>query len=144
MSLLLNLLFEPDSYSNEYLLAKFGVDTKEILRTSPLKFAHLAEKSGKGSISNLSTQVRPGPLAPRGHAGGGGEAPAGLRGGGALSRARSAPARGAEGVGDRRVALRGGGSAARHRVRPRCAEPRSSPSGHAASQFLMRSAISRN
>ena len=28
-------------------------------RTSPLKFAHLAEKSGKGSISNLSTKVCP-------------------------------------------------------------------------------------
>ena len=28
-------------------------------RTSPVKFAHLAEKSGKGSISNLSTKVRP-------------------------------------------------------------------------------------
>ena len=26
-------------------------------RTSPVKFAHLAEKSGKGSISNLSTEV---------------------------------------------------------------------------------------
>ena len=26
-------------------------------RTSPVKFAHLAEKSGKGSISNLSTKV---------------------------------------------------------------------------------------
>ena len=26
-------------------------------RTSPLKFAHFAEKSGKGSISNLSTKV---------------------------------------------------------------------------------------
>ena len=26
-------------------------------RTSPAKFAHLAEKSGKGSISNLSTKV---------------------------------------------------------------------------------------
>ena len=26
-------------------------------RTSPIKFAHLAEKSGKGSISNLSTKV---------------------------------------------------------------------------------------
>ena len=25
-------------------------------RTSPIKFAHLAEKSGKGSISNLSTK----------------------------------------------------------------------------------------
>ena len=29
-------------------------------RTSPVKFAHFAEKSGKGSISNLSTKV-PGP-----------------------------------------------------------------------------------
>ena len=27
-------------------------------RTSPVKFAHLAEKSGKGSISNLSTKVK--------------------------------------------------------------------------------------
>ena len=27
-------------------------------RTSPVKFAHLAEKSGKGSISSLSTKVR--------------------------------------------------------------------------------------
>ena len=26
-------------------------------RTSPVKFAHLAEKSGKGSISSLSTKV---------------------------------------------------------------------------------------
>ena len=26
-------------------------------RTSPVKFAHMAEKSGKGSISNLSTKV---------------------------------------------------------------------------------------
>ena len=28
-------------------------------RTSPVKFAHLAEKLGKGSISNLSTKVFP-------------------------------------------------------------------------------------
>ena len=34
MSLLLNLLFETDSYSNEYLLAKLGVDTAE---NGPLK-----------------------------------------------------------------------------------------------------------
>ena len=33
-------------------------------RMSPVKFAHLAEKSGKGSISNLSTKVLPLPLAP--------------------------------------------------------------------------------
>ena len=29
-------------------------------RTSPIKFAHFAEKSGKGSISNLSTKVTTG------------------------------------------------------------------------------------
>ena len=29
LSLFLNLLFETDSYSNEYLLAKIGVDTAE-------------------------------------------------------------------------------------------------------------------
>ena len=28
-------------------------------RTNPIKFAHLAEESEKGSISNLSTKVRP-------------------------------------------------------------------------------------
>ena len=28
-------------------------------RTSPVKFAHLAEKSGKSSISNLSTKAEP-------------------------------------------------------------------------------------
>ena len=35
MSLFLNLLFETDSYSNEYLLAKVGVDTAE---NEPLEF----------------------------------------------------------------------------------------------------------
>ena len=34
MSLFLNLLFERDSYSNEYFVAKFGVDTAE---SGPLK-----------------------------------------------------------------------------------------------------------
>ena len=36
-------------------------------RTSPVKFAHLAEKSGKGSISNLSTKAtrRPSRRRPR-------------------------------------------------------------------------------
>ena len=29
-------------------------------RTSPVKFAHLAEKSGEGSMSNLSTKRRTG------------------------------------------------------------------------------------
>ena len=40
MSLFLNLLFETDSYSNEYLLAKIGVDTAE---NEPLK-VHLIFK----------------------------------------------------------------------------------------------------
>ena len=40
--------------SNAYFLAKFGVDTEG---NEPYKFAHLAEKSEKGSISNLSTKV---------------------------------------------------------------------------------------
>ena len=31
-------------------------------RTRPIKFAHLAEKSEKGSVSNLSTKVQPGEL----------------------------------------------------------------------------------
>ena len=34
-------------------------------RTSPVKFAHLAEKSEKGSIPNLSTKVRSEPGEPR-------------------------------------------------------------------------------
>ena len=42
MSLLLNLLFELDSYSNEYLLAKFGFDTAE---NEPLKDCKKLSKS---------------------------------------------------------------------------------------------------
>ena len=39
-------------------------------RTSPVKFAHLAEKSGKGSISNLSTKAGTGAaLSPGGSSG---------------------------------------------------------------------------
>ena len=34
-------------------------------RTSPIKFAHLAEKSEKGSISNLSTKLEAGGAAVR-------------------------------------------------------------------------------
>ena len=34
-------------------------------RKSPIKFAHLAEKSEKGSISNLSTKALAAPLVPR-------------------------------------------------------------------------------
>ena len=35
-------------------------------RTSPIKFAHLADKFVKGSVSNLSTKVREGRAAGRG------------------------------------------------------------------------------
>ena len=53
--------------------------------TSPVKFAHLAEKSGKGSISNLSTKVagarRAAPRRAAGDAPGGG-GPRGARGAG--------------------------------------------------------------
>ena len=42
MSLFLNLLFERDSYSNEYLLAKFGVDRAE---NGPLKVCQKLAKS---------------------------------------------------------------------------------------------------
>ena len=41
-------------------------------RTSPVKFAHLAEKSGKGSISNLSTKEPGGGAPGRPDAAGGG------------------------------------------------------------------------
>ena len=34
-------------------------------RTSPVKFAHLAEKSGKGSISNVSTKAPTSPCGSR-------------------------------------------------------------------------------
>ena len=42
MSLFLNLLFEQDSYSNEYLLANFGVDTAE---NGPLKICQKLARS---------------------------------------------------------------------------------------------------
>ena len=44
-------------------------------RTSPVKFAHLAEKSGKGSISNLSTKVARAGAAVSALAGASGERP---------------------------------------------------------------------
>ena len=66
-------------------------------RTSPLKFAQLAEKSDKGSISNLSTKVEGRPRRPRG--GGRGRAPlprrpAAVRGGGVPLLARACGPRG--------------------------------------------------
>ena len=45
MSLFLNLLFESDSYSNEYLLAAFGVDTaeNELCKVCPLSVQQIPQ-----------------------------------------------------------------------------------------------------
>ena len=43
MSLFLNLLFETDSYSNEYLLAKIGFDTAE---NEPFNFHNFSSLQG--------------------------------------------------------------------------------------------------
>ena len=50
MSLFLNLLFETDSYSNEYLLAKFGFDTAE---NEPCEF----RKFELSEILNLNLEI---------------------------------------------------------------------------------------
>ena len=50
-----NLVDLVKSFPTDILLQNLASIQK---RTSPVKFAHLAEKSGKGSISNLSTKVR--------------------------------------------------------------------------------------
>ena len=49
-----NLVDLVKSFPTNIFLQKLASMQK---RTSPVKFAHLAEKSGKGSISNLSTKV---------------------------------------------------------------------------------------
>ena len=49
-----NLVDLVKSFRTNIYLQNFASIQK---RTSPVKFAHLAEKSGKGSISNLSTKV---------------------------------------------------------------------------------------
>ena len=49
-----NLVALVKSFPTNIVLQKLASIQK---RTSPLKFDHLAEKSGKGSISNLSTKV---------------------------------------------------------------------------------------
>ena len=49
----LNLLFEQIAIPTNIYLQNLASIQK---RTSPLKFAHLAEKSENGSISNLSTK----------------------------------------------------------------------------------------
>ena len=50
-----NLVDLVKSFPTNIFLQKFGVDTEE---NEPIKFAHLAEKSADGSISNLSTKAR--------------------------------------------------------------------------------------
>ena len=50
MSLFLNLLFETDSYSNEYLLTKFGVDTAE---NEPLKVCQKLPRDRKKRFKNI-------------------------------------------------------------------------------------------
>ena len=57
MSRLLNLLFEPDSYSNEYLLAKFGFDTAE---NEPLKVCQKLAKVRIEVRKNLGDDVSAG------------------------------------------------------------------------------------
>ena len=49
-----NLVDLVKSFPTNIFLQKLASIQK---RTSPIKFAHLAEKSEKGSISNLSTKV---------------------------------------------------------------------------------------
>ena len=49
-----NLVDLVKSFSTNIFLLNLASIQK---RTSPVKFAHLAEKSGKGSISNLSTKA---------------------------------------------------------------------------------------
>ena len=49
-----NLVDLVKSFPTNIYLQNFASIQK---RTSPVKFAHLAEKSEKGSISNLSTKV---------------------------------------------------------------------------------------
>ena len=50
-----NLVDLAKSFPTNIFLQKLASIQK---RTSPIKFAHLAEKSEKGSISNLSTKVK--------------------------------------------------------------------------------------
>ena len=49
-----NLVYLVKSFPTNIYLQNLASIQK---RTSPVKFAHLAEKSGKGSISNLSTKL---------------------------------------------------------------------------------------
>ena len=69
MSLFLNLLFKTDSYSNEYLLAKFGFDTAEDSpvyqptsqpRTSPFKVARSPRTDPAGVASAAADVLRGG------------------------------------------------------------------------------------
>ena len=57
-----NLLHLVKSFPTNIFLQNLASIQK---RTCPVKFAHLAEKSGKGSISNLSTKVKETPIRSR-------------------------------------------------------------------------------
>ena len=72
-----NLVDLVKSFPTNIFLQKLASIQK---RTSPLKFAHLAEKSENGSISNLSTKVRGRPPRRHRHRGA-------ARGGAGLARA---------------------------------------------------------
>ena len=53
-----NLVDLVKSFPTNIYLQNFNLNLASIQkRTSPVKFAHFAEKSGKGSISNLSTKA---------------------------------------------------------------------------------------
>ena len=63
MSLFLNILFETDSYSNEYLLATFGFDTAE---NEPCKVSLLSVYRSLRLVSPLDAFTRVGQSAWRG------------------------------------------------------------------------------
>ena len=60
MQKIVNLVNLVKSFPTHIMLQNLASMEK---RTSPVKFAHLVEKSGKGSISNLSTKVEREPSA---------------------------------------------------------------------------------
>ena len=60
MSLFLNLLFEPDSYSNAYFLAKFGFDTAE---SEPWQVCPIERSTGPFLAQRAAAMERP--LSPR-------------------------------------------------------------------------------
>ena len=63
MSLLLNLLFEPDSYSNAYLLPKIGFDTAENERCKVWPVSKYPVGYGCGRLPRRAGAGRGGPEA---------------------------------------------------------------------------------